>query len=60
MDLLIKDIPENCHNCRFCREQEYGEYVHEDFGYVCAVSGNRIFDFTQKSCLPWTTNVDDE
>lgn len=46
MAILIKDMemPESCFLCRFCRRQEYGEYVGEDTAWSCVASKKRITD----------------
>lgn len=46
MAILIKsmDMPDSCFLCRFCRRQEYGEYVGEDTAWSCVASKKRITD----------------
>lgn len=46
MAILIKgmEIPDSCFLCRFCRRQEYGEYVGEDTAWSCVASKKRITD----------------
>lgn len=46
MAVMIKDIemPNSCFLCRFCRRQEYGEYVGEDTAWSCVASKKRITD----------------
>ena len=46
MAILIKgmEMPESCFLCRFCRRQEYGEYVGEDTAWSCVASKKRITD----------------
>ena len=44
MSILIKgmEMPDSCFLCRFCRRQEYGEYVGEDTAWSCVASKKRI------------------
>ena len=46
MAILIKGMkmPDSCFLCRFCRRQEYGEYVGEDTAWECVASKKRITD----------------
>ena len=46
MAILIKsmDMPDSCFLCRFCRIQEYGEYICEDTAWSCVASKKRITD----------------
>lgn len=46
MAVLINgmEIPDSCFLCRFCRRQEYGEYVGEDTAWSCVASKKRITD----------------
>lgn len=46
MSILIKgmEMPDSCFLCRFCRRQEYGEYVGEDTAWSCVASKKRITD----------------
>ena len=46
MSVLIKsmEMPDSCFLCRFCRRQEYGEYVGEDTAWSCVASKKRITD----------------
>ena len=46
MAILIKgmEMPDSCFLCRFCRRQEYGEYVGEDTAWSCVASKKRITD----------------
>lgn len=46
MAILIKgmEMPDSCFLCRFCRRQEYGEYIGEDTAWECVASKKRITD----------------
>lgn len=46
MAVLINgmEIPDSCFLCRFCRRQEYGEYIGEDTAWECVASKKRITD----------------
>ena len=46
MSILIKgmEMPDSCFLCRFCRRQEYGEYVGKDTAWSCVASKKRITD----------------
>lgn len=46
MEILIKgmEMPDSCFLCRFCRRQEYGEYIGEDTAWECVASKKRITD----------------
>ena len=44
MSVIVKgmNLPESCMECRFCQQEEFGQYIGENPGFMCVACCNRL------------------